>query len=179
MAVRNICLMQALRCTAKLRKEMGIKPRQLYNDDLPTKLLGQWHANLLHIRHRKCLLFVNDKSLFNFIVPGVKRKQIQDIGVLFSRGLSESLSFEGFSEPEKVQILEEYSSIVVGKSNNKSVIASMNDIAYHYKIQLNTSEAENFEDLPEIIMDLNRMPLGAIEQIFSIDQLKSVLKSRS
>ena len=47
---------------------MGLKPADLSTDSETDALLGSWHANLIHINRKKCVLFVNDKTLFNFIL---------------------------------------------------------------------------------------------------------------
>ena len=54
--------MQLIRCTLKLQKEMGFKKSDLREDEPVFSYLGSWHANLIHIDRRKCILFVNDKT---------------------------------------------------------------------------------------------------------------------
>jgi hypothetical protein len=69
--------MSIIRCTAKLQKEMGLKKSDLTGSVDETTVLGSWHANLLHIDRRKCILFANDRTLFNFIVADLKREHIR------------------------------------------------------------------------------------------------------
>ena len=75
--------MQLIRCTKKLQKEMGLKQSELCEEESSFSYLGPWHANLIHIDRRKCVLFVNDKTLFNFIAPDVSRAQIRELDKLF------------------------------------------------------------------------------------------------
>ncbi len=75
--------MQLIRCTKKLQKEMGLKKIELSQTEPKFSYLGSWHANLIHIDRKKCVLFVNDKTLFNFIVPDVSRSQIKGLSGLF------------------------------------------------------------------------------------------------
>ena len=75
--------MQLIRCTAKLLKEMGLKKSDLIGDAPRFSFLGQWHANLIHINRKKCVLFANDKTLINFIVPDVSRAEIRELDVMF------------------------------------------------------------------------------------------------
>ena len=58
--------MQLIRCTKKLQKEMGLKQSDLCAEEPCFSYLGSWHVNLIHFDRRKCVLFVNDKTLFNF-----------------------------------------------------------------------------------------------------------------
>ena len=59
--------MQLIRCTKKLQKAMGLKEADLVRHEPEFSFLGSWHANLIHIDRRKCVLFTNDKTLFNFL----------------------------------------------------------------------------------------------------------------
>jgi hypothetical protein len=49
--------MQLIRCTKKLQKEMGLRKEDLVTTAPEISCLGGWHANLLHIDSRKCVLF--------------------------------------------------------------------------------------------------------------------------
>ena len=64
--------MQLIRCTKKLQKEMGLKSSDLCTEEPRFSYLGSWHANLIHIDRRKCVLFVNDKTLFNFTESNIR-----------------------------------------------------------------------------------------------------------
>lgn len=50
--------MQLIRCTKKLQKEMGLSKASLAESEPAVACLGSWHANLLFIARRKCVLFV-------------------------------------------------------------------------------------------------------------------------
>lgn len=50
---------------------MGLKPSDLCTEEPRFSYLGSWHANLIQIDRRKCLLFVNERTLFDFIMPDV------------------------------------------------------------------------------------------------------------
>ncbi len=65
--------MQVIHCTKKLLTELGalgskIPPEHAYG------FFGPWHANLIRIERRKCILFTNDRTLYSFLVAGVKKK---------------------------------------------------------------------------------------------------------
>jgi hypothetical protein len=61
--------------------------------------IGGWHSNLLHVERRKCVLFTNDKTLFSFFVPGLKKPEFNHFDELFRQYLFKSLLNEGFSQP--------------------------------------------------------------------------------
>ena len=78
-----------LHCTQKLLKELGNPPLQ--NPDEPTTGLGNWCANLLTIDRRKCILFTNEKTLYSFLVPKVKKEYLKNIADEFLLNLSLNL----------------------------------------------------------------------------------------
>ena len=166
--------MQLLRCTKKLQKEMGLKQDDLTLLEPPFSFLGSWHANLLYIERKKCVLFVNDKTLFNFLVPDVPRSQIRKLGIVFLKYLGCIISDEGFEPAIKERILEEYSEIGYAPTTSKRILGSMNDLADHYKFHVIAGGGVHGCNLPEIIRSLNRMPMGAIGYKFSLEALKEL-----
>ena len=71
---------------------MGLKKSDLSEDEPKKSYLGSWHANLIYIDRKKCLLFVNDKTLFNFIVPDISRAQIKELSNIFRVNLESVLA---------------------------------------------------------------------------------------
>jgi hypothetical protein len=169
--------MQLIRCTKKLQKEMGLKEADLVRHEPEVSLLGPWHANLIHIDRRKCVLFTNDKTLFNFLAPDVARGQLKELDKLFRGWLECILSDEGFDSELKEKILSEYQEIGYTGATSKSVLGSMNDLAFHYKYMVLAGGGVHSYQVPEIIRKLNRMPMGAIGYQYSIEALKSLCGS--
>ncbi len=136
--------------------------------------LGPWHANLIHIDRRKCVLFVNDKTLFNFITPDVPRPVIRDLDRLFKSYLSCVLADEGFIEADRARILSEYDEIGFAGTSSKSVLGSMNELAFHYKYHILEAGGVHSPAVPGIIRQLNRMLMSAIQEVFPVKALKVV-----
>ena len=169
--------MQLIRCTKKLQKEMGLKQSVLCTEEPRFSYLGPWHANLILIDRRKCVLFVNDKTLFNFIVPDVSRAQIRDLDKLFKSYLSCVLADAGISDADRARILSEYDEVGFTNTNSKSVLGSMNDLAFHYKYSILESGGVHSPAVPGIIRQLNRMPMSAIKEVFPIEALKARIQA--
>ena len=165
--------MQLIRCTKKLQKEMGLKQSDLCAEEPRFSYLGPWHANLIHIDRRKCVLFVNDKTLFNFIVPDLSRAQIRELDKLFKSYLSCVLADAGIPEADRARILSEYDEVGYANTNSKSVLGSMNDLAFHYKFSIQEAGGVHSPAVPEIIRRLNRMPMGALKYVFPIEALRA------
>ena len=170
--------MQFVRCTAKLLKEMGLKRSDLIGDSPRFSYLGQWHANLIYISRKKCILFVNDKTLINFIVPDVPRTEIRELGIMFKEIFRCVLLSEGFKDETVEQIMSEYSEIQIGESNNRSVLGTLNDLAFNYKHSILENGGPQSPAVPSIIKRLNRMPMHASKTcIFPIDELHKLYES--
>ena len=166
--------MPIIRCTKKLQREMGIKPPELAADEPGGSPLGSWHANLVFIERRKCVLFVNDRTLFNFIAPDVRRAEIRDLAQLFLSGLACALHSERLPKPVVDQILAESAQVTVGGQTSRSVLGSVNDLAFHYKVHVVEAGGVHSAEVPNIIRRLNRMPMGALKYGFPIEELQSL-----
>ena len=169
--------MQLIKCTKKLQKEIGLKAAALSTSEPAFSYLAGWHANLIFIHRRKCILFVNDKTLFSFIIPDVSRTQIKELSGLFASHLACILAEEDFSAPVREKILGEYANIEYASTNNKSVLGSMNDLAYHYQEYILSEGGVHSSSIPGIIKQLNRMPMGALNYTLPIEALKKLYGS--
>jgi len=169
--------MQLIRCTKKLQKEMGLKKSELCEIEPKFSYLGSWHANLIYIYRRKCILFVNDKTLFNFIAPDVSRAEIKTLSVLFESFLPCVLSDAGFDASIIERIMSEYDEISYAKTKSRSVLGSMNDLAFHYRLHIQDAGGVHSYRVPSIIRKLNKMPMGAIAYAYPLDTLRTMYEA--
>ncbi|ROT94536.1 hypothetical protein EB809_19305 [Marinobacter sp. R17] len=151
--------MQLIKCTGKLRKEMGVADGDLHLDEIAGDGLGPWHANLLYISGRKCVLCANDKTLIHFIVPDVRRAEVRQFQAMFLQGLETLLLLLGVADAQRASILPEYADVHIGKSNSRSVLGSMNDLAFQYEFLIRRAGGLYAADVPGIIYELNQMPM--------------------
>ena len=166
--------MQLIRCTKKLQKEMGLKNAALIQQEPTPTVLGSWHANLINIDQSRCVLFVNDNTLFNFLIPDVTTVQFHQLDTLFRDFLRCILAEEGFDKTTANNILQEYTEIGFANTNNKSVLGSMNDLAQHYQYHIEEEGGVHSCMVPQIIHDLNRMPMSAIAAHFPVKALREL-----
>ena len=169
--------MQLIRCTHKLQKEMGLKKSDLREDEPVFSYLGSWHANLIPIDRRKFILFVNDKTLFNFIAPDVGKAQIRELSTLFRGYLQCVLAEEGFDESTKRKIVMEYDDVGYTKTNSTHVLGSMNDLAFHYRYHILAEGGVHSCMVPSIISQLNRMPMSALKSVYPIEALRALYET--
>jgi hypothetical protein len=81
------------------------------------------------------------------------------------------LAEEAIPEEVRQRILAEYKELSFAKSSSRSVLGSSNDIAFHYKYLILQAGGLHSWRVPEIIRELNRMPMQAIKHTFPIEEL--------
>ena len=166
--------MAIIRCTKKLLNELKIKP----TDDIGrSKNISNWHANLLWIDRRKCVLFTNDSTLFSFLVTGMKKPQFENFYDIFRLNLFKNLMNENLPQNQIEHALNEHREIGITKTNNRSVLGSMNDLAYQLKCRIYGDGGLAAVGIAAINHDLNRIPMGAIGYKYSIDELHKSLST--
>ena len=65
--------MLQIRCTQKLLDELSLPDVALAGIRPADSLLGHWYANALRIGREKCVLVMNEKTLYSSEPPGRKR----------------------------------------------------------------------------------------------------------
>lgn len=168
--------MAILRCTQKLLTELKVRPSKgtTFSNEV-----GSWHANLLRIDQRKCILFTHDTTLYSFLVPGLKKPQFENFREVFGQNLFKNLIWENFPQNQIEIVLDEHREIIIAKTNNRSVLGSMNDLAFQLRYRIAAIGGLTNVDLAELNHELNRIPMSAIEEIYSIYELKKLLNKLS
>ena len=142
-------------------------------------MLGAWYAALVFIDRRKCLLFVNDKTLLNFLIPDVPRRQIRELDKLFLGFLQCILSDEGFDRGFKARIQSEYRSLNYSEAENKSMRATISDLELRYKLLIRAEGGICYCNLPEIIHKMNQTPLPANGQVYPVDAVRKLFEAQT
>ena len=79
---------------------------------------------------------------------------------------------EGLAEVQVGYLLSEHEQVAITKTNSRSVLGSMNDMAIQIKSMIFVSGGPTDVNLSEVNRQLNRIPMSAIKYKFSIDELK-------
>jgi len=123
--------------------------------------------------------FTNDVMLYSFFVPGLKKPQFENVREVFGQNLFKNLLWENFPQNQIETVLDEHREIIIAKTNNRSVLGSMNDLAFQLKYRIGAMGGLVNIDLTELNHELNRIPMSAIKEIYSIDELKKLLNKLS
>lgn len=167
--------MRLLHCTQKLLKELNVELTTVNEPQTGLEGVGNWYANLLRFDRRKCILFTSEKTLYSFLVPGVLKKDLMNIGDLFICHLGYNLQYEGFGAEVMERVLHEYKEIGFTKTISKSVLGSMNDLKHGYEFEI--YRAGNLERLNILAVNkkVNETPLSAIKYNFPIEEMQRIL----
>ena len=164
--------MITIQCTKKLLKEVGQEYREAI---IPTVPLGGWHANLLLLNRRKCVLFTNDQTRYSFLVAGLKKPDFQLLDEVFRQNLFKCLIRDEFSQEAIEKVLDEICDIAFTKTSSRSVLGTMNDMANIIKWTVHDEGGLLNVDVDEMNMELNRMPHGPLDYRHSLHMMKDAL----
>jgi hypothetical protein len=156
-----------LRCTAKVFKELGIAADESgVLEDTSQLPLGDWFVNLFWCDRRKCVLFTSSTTLLSFVVCDVFRSELRPLRQFFLVHFSHFLQYQRVPSELRSHIIQSYSQTPVGKTNNRSVLGSMNDIMNNAKYLAARSQQEGKLDPLEISRCLSDIPMASIDSMF-------------
>jgi hypothetical protein len=158
-----------IHCTQKLLAEI---PDRLID---PCTSGAGWHANLLRLERRKCVLFTHDETLYSVFVPGLRKPEFERLDKVFGQRLFKALLWDGFSQTQIERMLEVCREIRFTRSCNRSVLGSMNDIRFQIGAHLEHEGGLTNVDLARLHHELNRNPLSAIDYGYAVERLQEYL----
>lgn len=167
--------MKYIHCTQKLLKEINGPVTDLKDIPQDNQGIGNWYCNLFRFNRRKCLIFTNEKTLYTFFVYGVKKKDIDSLPQLFRENLVLNLNQSGFDDKIIDIVVAEYKEIVVCKTANKSVLASMNDFVRHFTFRLEDTPELSEREIVITGYLSNETPMGALKYRYPVEVMKDLI----
>ena len=166
-----------IRCTQKLLKELGVKNRDLSAIEESDSVLGNWYANIFTLDRRKTIIFVNEITLLSFIMYGIRKDNIKKFPDIFINGVEQVLAMTGVRENIIKNVVSEYSSIILTKTDSKKVLGNMNDLIWMYTNHVQSDGGFKHVDLFEVIARINRTPQRNIGWNYSDEITKELLSA--
>ncbi len=162
-----------VRCTRKLLRELNICDEDL-DSGHAAGLFEDWHANLLRIERRKCLLLTDSRTLFVFLVLGILRRDLLAFGDLLRAHCSETLRSHGI-DPDNVPSLALGEAVRFAKTNDRRVLGSMNDYAFLFKVHIEHEGGVEHCDISSLNHKINETPMGTLSYDSAIRAVRSQL----
>jgi hypothetical protein len=158
-----------IHCTQKLLAEI---PSGLVD---PSASGESWHANLLRIDRRKCVLFTHDATLYSVFVPALKKPEFEHLDEVFGQRLFKALLWDGFPQDLIERMLEACRTIHFFRSNNRSVLGSMNDIRFQIEVHVAHDGGLANVDLADLHHRVNRTPFSAVGYRYPVEGFREYL----
>lgn len=168
--------MALIQCTQKLQAKLDSLDAGSMKE--PTSILGDWHANLLCIERRNCILFTNDLTLYSIFLPKIVKEHFQKLEAVFTQALALNLEAESLGQYIEPILSEYKNTLTFTKSNNRSVLGSMNDIAYMVKLRVFDHGGLDHCNCLKFNKTINRTPFKAIKYHYPIECLTQLLMNR-
>jgi hypothetical protein len=152
-----------------LLKDLGVKPANISDQSSD---LFDWHANMLRLERKKYVLFTNSQTLFSFLMRWAGKPKPAEFQEQFRLKLFQSLMDEGIAEEHIEYLLGGHRQIMITKTNSRSVLGSMNDLAFQAKYMVYVRGIIDDAYLHEINLVLNQNPMSAIKYQNGTTELK-------
>ncbi|CED57152.1 DUF6933 domain-containing protein [Aliivibrio salmonicida] len=163
------------KCTKKVQDFIGLKPSDLNEIESERFVLGNWFVNSFTQNRRKVLVFMEEKTLFSFIIIGVRKEHIKTLRKHFLEGLCLQLKAEGIS-PQTIAAFSDNQTIIqYTKTDNRSKVGSMTDLIYLYSTWIDSEGGLSEIDVVDLGMKLNRVPQTNLKLTYAINELKQAL----
>jgi len=143
-------------------------------EDAPDPSAG-WHANLILIDRRNCLLFTHDTTLFTLFVPGVTKPDYKHLPELFGQALFKTMLQFNYSQTQIESMLNQCRELQIGRTNNRSVMGSMNDMKYMIELTVYDRGGLSVIDMGELLKLLNHTPYKAVGYEYPEDKMRALL----
>lgn len=122
--------MLVLHCTQKLLRAAGGRGAGRVPNADPLDL---WHANLFHWERRKCVIVVNDRTLFPVLLFGVKKPQLSDLPRAFTERFCSLLHERKVPAYIIDHVRRLYSEAHLTTTSDRSVTGSLNQFVHELK----------------------------------------------
>jgi hypothetical protein len=164
---------QLIKCTKKLLNELPQTPTSKVPQ---TNKLGSWHANIFLIERRKCVLVTNDLSLYAMFIPCLTKPDFKSFHLVFGQNLFKNLLHENLSQSEIETALEEYREIQYAKTDNRSVLGTMNEQKFQIEYMIEAEGGLGNTDVYALNSKLNRSIFSPTKHRYPIEILKENLQ---
>jgi len=105
----------------------------------------------------------------------VRTADLQDLAQVLRNALVAVLSHEGFSETSIQYSLSTIEDMSMAKTNNRSVLGTMNDNIFHIEhIENHADQAGGVESigLPKLAATVNHIPMSPLKWKYTIDEYR-------
>jgi hypothetical protein len=171
-----LCLMITIYCSQKLTTLLGL-PKN-HSESLSTETdLHDWNAILFYLNKRKCLLFMQKKTLYAFLALDIVKKDLIDFSRFFRQHLTDQLLADQLINPHAKNLLDSICDPIslMSTDNDRRIIGSMNDCIFRIRFY-DSGKGDTLALSPTYIgHQLNRTPMKYIDYSYPVEKMKQYL----
>ncbi len=165
--------MPVLRCTNRLLTDIDDSP--LADSAHSASPLGDWYGHLFTITRRKCVMFINEPTLFVCPAFDVVKANYRDIAPFFRKVLTWALRETLFSESDVAWIMGLHSELTVGRTVNRSTVASLNNRIANAKTTFQWQGGFGCCNITALAVLLNQTPMKPIGYSSGYEQMRGLV----
>ena len=162
--------MPVLRCTSKLLADIDDPPAADSVTPAPTPF-GDWYGHLFSVERRKCVLFLNEPTLFVCPVFGVSKAEYRRIVPFFIDALNWTLSMTMPPDDKKAWVMDQHKYLTIGRTVNRSAVGSLNNRVADAKQMILWQGGFGICDLYDVTYNLNLTPMKPIGYSNGFEQM--------
>ena len=163
--------MPFLRCTGKLLADIADLPSK----ESPASPLGDWYGHLFTVDRRRCLMFINEPTLFVCPIFDVVKADYRVIAPLFRKVLAWALRETHFPEDDVAWIVGLHEDLAVGPTVNRSTVASLNNRISNAKTIFHWQGGFECCEIAALAVSLNQTPMKPIGYSNGLEQMQSLV----
>jgi len=169
--------MLILEVSKKLENELKINTHNVI--PMEEDKFYSWHANLFMYNRRKCIIFMNDKTRYCFVLYGLKKEQFKNLQSIITDAISENFIIEGFDKEVVDNYVQKLGYVLYSKSNDRVTMGQMSDMEYitiqsYFKAHIQDDRINQVE----LNKKLNRTILGKWKYLYGIQGLEEELAGK-
>ena len=149
--------MPILYCTKSLFSRARIKANTL-EPPASHAILGDWYSMLVPTRNGNLVLYMSDKTLLTFIFTEGERLTVEKLFLCFLQGLQNVLPALINSLPRTQAIIDEYSSGLICRAKNASLLGSLADFAVTYAQFVDDDGGIGKASIGDLVFEVNQRP---------------------
>ncbi|WP_231956085.1 DUF6933 domain-containing protein [Aneurinibacillus soli] len=158
--------MLTIQCTKKLASELkfdisGDKP---INRDP----LYSWHAHLFLWNRRKCVLVMNNKTRYNFVLFGLRKDDFKQFDDIVVHAIAENLLGDGADKAIIDKYVQNCTSVSYTVTSDRSIISQINEMIMAAECKMTQDKLDGTEpDIGELNRWLNRYIMMKLPKLYS------------
>ncbi|MFT9848835.1 DUF6933 domain-containing protein [Aneurinibacillus sp. REN35] len=158
--------MLTIQCTKKLSEELNVNISE--NKLVHTNPLYSWHAHLFLWNRRKCVLVMNNKTRYNFVLFGLRKDDFKRFDDIVVQAIAENLSADGANKVNIEKYIQNCHEVSYAATSDRSIISQVNEMIMAAKHSMEQDKLDGIEVKSyELNRWLNRYVMMKLPKLYS------------